>query len=72
MAIDINDLHGLVSGKKGYTSVKNVSASSIQVSKDGNVVFPRVTHEKATDRVIIGDGSGVAVGDATAWLNSLK
>ena len=68
MPIDINDLHNLVSGKPGYVSVKNVPANSIQVSKNGLVVFPRVTHEKLTDRVIIGDGAGVA----TAWLNTLR
>lgn len=74
MATDIHDLHNQVQAKNGigYSSVKNVQDNSIQVSKNGGVIFTRVLHEKATDRVFIHDGPNVAVGNATAWLNSLK
>jgi hypothetical protein len=72
MAKDIHELHTQVNAKPGYSATKNVAANSITVSKGGIVSHPRVTHEGPTDRVIIGDGSGVAIGDTTRWLASLK
>jgi hypothetical protein len=72
MAKDIHELHTLVNAKPNYSATKNVNANSITVSKNGIVVHPRVVHESTTDHVIIGDGSGVAVGDTTRWLATLK
>ena len=72
MVKDIHELHALVNAKPGYSATKNAPASTIQVSKGGAVAFPRVMHESSTDRVFVGDGSGVMVGDTTRWLASLK
>jgi len=68
-----HDLHLAVNAKSnaGYSSVENPTASAVTVSKNGIVVFPRVVYEASSDRVIIGDGSGIAIADRQQWLNSL-
>lgn len=69
MAADIHDLHAQVTAKPGYTAIKNATASSITVSKNGAVFSSLVIFEKSRNRITTQDG---CVGDADRWLASLK